>query len=225
MQKDYIVISLGGSILVPQEVDIEFLKSFVSFIKEQVSLGKSFGIITGGGHVARVYRDALKGVGVSSSDTLDWMGIGATRLNAVLLRHAFGTEENIFLEPKDAQIGEDIIIGGGWKPGHSSDGAAVELARVLHAKTVLNLSNIDYVFTDDPRKNPNAEKIEKISWTDFKKLLPESWDPGINAPFDPIAARMAEESGIKVVVMNGKNIDNLKKYFSGESFSGTVIEG
>jgi len=225
MNKDYTVISLGGSILVPNEVDQDFLKSFVEFIKSEVSIGRSFGIIVGGGHLARVYRDALFSVEVFNNETLDWMGIGVTRLNAVLLGHAFGLKEDIFLEPKDAVLGENIIIGGGWKPGHSSDGASVELAKVLGAKTVLNLSNIDYVYTDDPKKNPDARKIEKISWTDFRKLLPEKWGPGINVPFDPVAAKMSEESGITVLVMNGKNIENLKNYFRGGDFIGTTISG
>ena len=116
-----------------------------------------------------------------------------------------------------------ILVGGGWKPGHSSDGSAVALAQTLGAKKLVNLSNIDYVYTADPRKDPNAQKIEKINWVDFRKLLPEGWNPGISAPFDPIAAQMAQELNLEVVVMNGKNLVNLENYIEGKEFIGTVV--
>ena len=66
-------------------------------------------------------------------------------------------------------------------------------------------------------------KIEKISWADYRKLIPSEWNPGLNSPFDPIASKMAEENGIEVYIMNGKPIDNLKKCLNGEEFQGTKI--
>ncbi len=220
------IISLGGSLVVPNGIDTEFLSTFVSLIKKEAENGKEFSIVVGGGKVARDYRDALTALGVSDNDILDWQGIYATRLNAELVRLAFGetAEPEIFLEPAQASFKtKRILIGGGWKPGHSSDGAAVGLAEALKAGTLINLSNIDYVYTDDPRKNPEATPIEKISWAEFRKLLPTEWNPGVNAPFDPVAAQMAEKIGLTVVVMNGKNLNNLKAYLSGEQFIGTVI--
>jgi uridylate kinase len=91
------------------------------------------------------------------------------------------------------------------------------------AKKVINLSNIDYAYDKDPNKFPDAEIIKESTWGDFRKLLPTEWDPGLNAPFDPIAAERAEELGLEVVIMNGKNIENLKKYLDGGEFVGTVI--
>ena len=90
-------------------------------------------------------------------------------------------------------------------------------------KKIINLSNIDYVYDKDPRKYPDAVRIEKISWADFRTLLPSEWDPGLSSPFDPIAAKEAEYLGIEVAIMNGKNIENLKNYLDGQEFLGTVI--
>jgi hypothetical protein len=67
----------------------------------------------------------------------------------------------------------------------------------------------------DPKKFPDAKIIKESSWADFRKILPTEWDPGLNAPFDPIAAKKAEELGLEVVIMNGKNIENLKIEKSG----------
>lgn len=226
-QSNWIIISLGGSLICPDHIDSQYVKQFVDLIEKKVASGLRFAVITGGGKIARDYRDTLMSLGITNEIQLDEMGITVTRSNAELLRHAFGksSESSIFLSPTELHLtGKPVIVGGGWKPGHSSDGSAVGLAAALHAKCVINLSNIDYVYTTDPRTNPDAVKIEKTGWSDFRKLLPETWHPGSSAPFDPIAAKMAEDLGLEVVVMNGKNLENLENYLDGKEFIGTVIQ-
>ncbi len=71
--------------------------------------------------------------------------------------------------------------------------------------------------------NPNAKKIEKISWADYRKIIPTKWTSRLNSPFDPTASEVAEAEGMEVVIMNGKPIDNLANYLNGEKFLGTVI--
>ena len=117
-----------------------------------------------------------------------------------------------------------VLVGGGWKPGNSSDLAAIHSAISVGAEKVINLSNIDYAYDKDPNKFPDAVKIEKSSWADFRAILPKEWGPGLSAPFDPIAAKRADEAGLEVAIMNGKNIENLKNYLEGKEFLGTVIK-
>ena len=225
-QNNWIVISLGGSLVVPDRVDGDYVKRFAALVREEVALGRRIAIITGGGKVAREYRDALAATGVLDPVLLDEMGISVTRLNAELFRQALRdlAAPEIFLDPTTVVAGDmPVIIGGGWKPGHSSDGAAIGLAETLGAKKLVNLSNIDHVYTADPRKDPTATPIETISWTEFRKLLPKDWDPGLSAPFDPVAAGMAQDMGIEVAVMNGRDLENLKQYFAGEQSVGTII--
>ena len=69
----HVVISLGGSLIVPDKIDVSFVKDFVALIKNKVSQGHKFGIICGGGHVAREYRDALIALGISDMNILDLM--------------------------------------------------------------------------------------------------------------------------------------------------------
>ncbi len=227
MQNDkYIVISLGGSLIVPDNVACDFLQDFTNLVKEYVNNGFKFVIITGGGHTARTYIEASKAIGDSTSTDLDWIGIACTRLNSELLRTVFGelAYDHVVLDP-DAmpQTEKSIIMSAGWKPGNSSDLAAVHCARSVGAHTVINLSNIDYAYDKDPKKFSDAVKIEQSNWADFRKILPEEWDPGLNAPFDPIAAKKAEALGLEVVIMNGKNLSNLESYLKGDQFIGTVI--
>jgi uridylate kinase len=222
----HIVISLGGSLIVPHDIDVNFVSNFVNLIKEYAGKGYKFVIITGGGATARTYINASKSIGDSSNTDLDWIGIACTRLNSELLRTAFGelAHEHVVLDPDNVpSTDKSIIMSAGWKPGNSSDLAAIHCARSVGAHTLINLSNIDYAYDKDPKKYPDAVKIEESNWADFRKILPEEWDPGLNAPFDPVAAREAEALGLEVVIMNGKNIDNLKAYLDGDKFLGTVI--
>jgi uridylate kinase len=114
-------------------------------------------------------------------------------------------------------------VAAGWKPGFSSDYDAVLLAEKFGAKTVINLSNIEKVYTDDPRRDPDAKPLDTISWADFRSLIGDEWMPGKNVPFDPVASRHAEKTGLTVICAAGRNLPNLKRLLSGENFTGTTI--
>jgi len=222
-----IVMSLGGSLIIPDEIDVDFLKLFVKTIKEYVSRGFSFLIITGGGRTCRKYNDYLKQIIEPSNEDLDWLGISTTRVNAELVRICFGdlAYEKVVQDPDSIpKTNKSIIVGGGWKPGNSSDLATVHSAKSIGATKIINLSNIDYVYNKDPKKFLDAKPIKEISWSDFREIIPKEWGPGINSPFDPTAAREAESLGYEVAILNGKNIENLKNYLDNKEFIGTVIK-
>lgn len=226
-KREYVVVSVGGSLIVPDAIDTHFLSSFRECVLNEVRKGLSFFIITGGGRTARNYQKAAEQVrGGLGKDDVDWLGIHSTRLNAHLMRALFLEEAQERLVKKyDRRISgrAAIIVGSGWKPGHSTDYCAVIAAKKLGAKKLVNLSNIDYVYTADPKKDPGAQKIENISWKDFRELIPKEWDPGLSSPFDPIAAKEAESLGLEVAIMNGKNMDEFKNYLEGRPFAGTTI--
>ncbi len=224
--EEKIIISLGGSLIVPEEVDSEFLKEFRNLILAEVEKGRKFIIITGGGKLCRKYNEAAEKVKEVTKEELDWLGIYSTRFNAEFLRILFGekAERNIIIDPTlTVESTKPIILAGGWKLGNSTDLVAIALAVATDAKKVINLSNTDYVYDSDPKINPDAKKIEKISWADYRKIIPKEWNPGLNSPFDPVASSMAEKEGMEVVIMNGKPISNLANYLNGEKFLGTVI--
>ncbi len=222
-----IIISLGGSLIVPDAIDTAFLKDFKELILSHVSQGKRFVIITGGGKICRRYQDAANSITTASTLDMDWIGIAALKLNAELVRVIFRDNAHPEVVPEitsEINFDKPILIGSAYKPGRSSDWDAVAAAKAVGAKKVINLSNTDYVYESDPRTNPNAKKIEQISWADFRKIIPSEWThSGMNVPFDPVASELAEEEGIQVAIMNGKPIDNLAKYLSGEKFLGTII--
>lgn len=222
------IISLGGSLIVPQEgIDWKFLKKFRNLILDRIKQGDKFYLIAGGGSTCRNYIKAADKIVKIDKEDLDWLGIHATRLNAHLLRTIFRAEAHpqIIKSPTfRVTCKENIIIASGWKPGWSTDYIATILAHEYDIDKIINLSNIDYVYDKDPKKFKDAKKLTDISWADFRKIVGDEWDPGLNAPFDPIASQKSEKLGLEVVIMNGKNISNLKNYLDGKKFQGTLIK-
>jgi len=224
--RERIVVSVGGSLIVPDAIDTDFLTRFKALVLEKVQRGFSFSIIAGGGSTARRYQEAANAVTPLSSADTDWIGIHATRLNAQLLRNIFVgyAHSQVITNPTiDIDADEPIIIAAGWKPGCSTDYDAVLIAKNLGATRLVNLSNIDFVYDADPKNNPGAKKMEKISWADFRKIIPDHWDPGLSSPFDPIAAKEAEALGLEVAIMNGAKLNEFSNYLDGKPFVGTVI--
>lgn len=224
-----IVMSVGGSLIVPGQIDTTFLTNLKTFIDTQTTeYGRRFIIIAGGGRTARNYQEAAAAVSDLAPDDLDWMGIHATRLNGHLLRTVFRDSAHrvMITNPDDildVPQNEKVVIAAGYRPGSSTDLRAVQIAELIHATKVINLSNIDYVYTSDPRTDPTATKIESISWADFRALIPSEWDPGLSSPFDPIAAKAAEKNNIEVAIINGTRLEEVMHYLNEEQFVGTKI--
>lgn len=228
-EQETVVISVGGSLIVPDAIDTRFLADLKNLIERQIATtGRRFIIIAGGGKTARRYQEAAGAVSELDPEDLDWMGIHATRLNGHLLRTIFRdtaypemitNPDDITDVPKDSPL----IIAAGYRPGSSTDLRAVQIAINTGATKLMNLSNIDYVYTEDPRKNPDAIKIEDITWNEFIKLIPSEWNPGLSSPFDPVAARTAMQNGMEVTIVNGQNIPEIENYLNGIPFTGTRI--
>lgn len=224
------VLSLGGSLVCPKTgIDTNFLTNFNSFIRKQISeQGRKFFIVVGGGQTAGDYINASKAVlgHELTNEDYDWLGIHATRLNAQLIRtifHDIADPRVIKHYEIILKIQRPLAIAAGWKPGWSTDYDAVVLCQDYGVKQVINLSNIDKVYDKDPRQNTDAKAIDHISWKDYRKIAGDEWTPRMNVPFDPIAAKLAQELRISVKFLNGNNFDNLSAALDGRPFVGTSI--
>jgi uridylate kinase len=221
------ILSVGGSIIIPPTgFDTDFLKKFRDLILSQTKKGQKFILVIGGGGTARNYQAAAESVAGLSNDALDWVGIYTTQLNAQFVRMLFGADahaEIISNPTKKMSTKKSIIIGAGWKPGQSTDAVAVALAKTFGAEEVINLSNIDYVYTADPKTNPNATKLENIGWKELRKIIGDTWTPGANVPFDPIAAKTAQKLKLKVSFVKGTDLVEVTKVVQGKKCLGTVI--
>ncbi len=221
------VLSLGGSIIVPGKVDIDFLKKFRKIILDFVKKGNRVVLVAGGGHTCRVYQKAAQEINPDASqEDLDWIGIKTTKLNAELIRAIFSeyAYEEVIDDPNEKiKTDKPIIVGSGWKPGCSSDWDTVRLAVNLGMDTVVNLSNIEYVYDKDPNKHKDAKLLKDITWKQMQEIVGTEWVPGANLPFDPVAAKEAANEGLKVVIMKGTDLENLKNFLEGKKYNGTTI--
>ena len=226
MVSKQVVVSLGGSLIVPDAIDSLFLKEFRQVILKLIGEGFKFWLVAGGGKTCRLYQEAARKVVDLADEDIDWLGIHATHLNAALLRSIFRAEAHhkiLTHYDQKEEIPEAVAVVAGWKPGHSTDYDSVMFASLYGIDTVVNLTNTPFVYTKDPKKFPDAEPIRKISWEDFRKIVGTVWTPGSNLPFDPIASKQAHEAGIKVVVMGGRNLENFQAFLAGKEFEGTEI--
>ncbi len=215
--KKIVVMSVGGSLINPGQIQVDFLKRLKAFI---VKSSSRFIIVCGGGFSARSYISAAKEFKVPNTD-LDWIGISATLLNAELLRQIFNSPP---VQQKPVKMNfKKVLVCAGWLPGCSTDYDAVLWAEKYGVNEVFNLSNTDYVYTKDPKKFSDALPLKELSWRDYKRMFCSKWSAGLSTPFDPVASRLAEKCKLNVVCINGQKLGELDKYMKNKMFVGTIL--
>jgi uridylate kinase len=220
-----VVISLGGSIIIPDKVDYNYLKKFAKFVKKFSKKNKVV-IVTGGGSTARKYIEGLKHVG-SKADMLSIVGIATTRLNARLVSGIFDMDEKIpetLSGVKSALSIRNLVICGalGMQKNMTSDGNAAEVAEAIGG-IFINMTNVDGLYTDNPKTHRNAKFIPEISFKDFKSRIDKiKFKAGQHFVLDQSAAKIINRSKINTYIISNdlKNLDRLLKE---KDFVGTVI--
>src|SRR5438105_1133004 len=196
-----VIISVGGSLIVPNGgIATQFLEKLNDFIRNQLAQNpkRQFFLVIGGGATARHYRDAGREVvgHELTNEDLDWLGIHATRLNAHLIRTIFqDIAHPQIIEHYEVirKAEEPVVVASGWKPGWSTDYCATLLCEDYDVHTMINLSNVPQVYDKDPNQFKDAKPKAKMTWSRFRSLVGDTWNPGMHAPFDPIAAKKAHE--------------------------------
>lgn len=228
--KEKVVVKYGGSLLVPEDIDVETLKNFMVVAKKLVKENSlQIFLVVGGGYTNRLYNEALANFSHIDNNDLDWMGIYSTKLNAEMVKLALGEEwahQEVINDPirVEKEINEPFVICSPNGPGRSSNYVAVEFAKAIGSLKIVNLSDVDYVYNKNPKEYPGAVRLEEISWDDYLKIIPGEWVPKMSVPFDPVAARKAKEFSLKVLFADGKNTDSLvSAILDEENFKGTVL--
>lgn len=227
--KKVMILSLGGSLIVPDQIDIKFLKKFKEVIKKN-SKHYKFVVVCGGGSVARTYIHGLDDLG-ESIYAQGLMGIATTRLNAKFMTHLFGKEANEEI-PQDMKHVEtmlrknEIVFCGAlrYAPDETSDGTSAKLANYFGGEFI-NLTNVQGLYNKNPKKYKDAKFISKISWKDFFKLAnKEKFKPGQHFVLDQSAAKIILEKRIKTYIL-GQDMKQLDNLLNGKKFVGTEIYG
>jgi len=219
-----LVYSLGGSILAGR--DAESLKEYATALKNLAEKHQIY-VVVGGGKIAREYIEKARALQASEA-FCDLLGIGATKLNAMILIAALGEASapepaETYARALEASAAGKIVVLGGMQPGQTTDAVAALLAEYVRADKLIVATSVDGVYSADPGVDPKAKKYEKMTHQDLVRLAMETeMKAGSRSPVDPLAAKIIERSSIPTAVVWGGDVENLKRGAEG-GHSGTEI--
>jgi uridylate kinase len=215
-----VVISLGGSILALD--DLTFIQDIASLLKK-VSSDVSLYIVTGGGRFARAYINAARFF-TRNEKKLDEIGILATKMNALLLATVLDFPSRIPSTIDEAINSKNSIIMGGTKPGQSTDAVGAALALKINADKFIIATDVNGVYTNDPKIDSDAKKYGSIHIEKLIDLCNKKWHAGQNVIIDGQACKIIKKGKIKTMVINGKDLKSLENAIYDKKFDGTIIE-
>ncbi len=218
---------MGGSVVTNSGP--EYLPALADAL-DALSQERQVFVVVGGGKPAREAINIARPAG-GTEDMLDRIGIAATRLNAQTLI-AFLAARGIPVNdeaPHDTATAAGwadhrVVVMGGTTPGHSTDYVGAELAEAASARRLIIATNVDGVYTADPRKDPKATRVEHLDFDGLLKICGSEWtQAGQAGVVDGPASAMLRRSRIETRVVHGGDLDNLKLAAAGEAFQGTLI--
>jgi uridylate kinase len=221
-----IVFSIGGSILAPDVVDESYVKRLAAVLLD-LSHRHRLAVVVGGGKPARNDIAKAREKGASWAEC-DHVGILATRRNAEALVSALNNDSNQkipnSIHEATSMFGKKILVMGGTEPGHSTDAVAALIGDWVGAQLFINASNVDAVYDKNPQRHSDAKPIPVISVDALEKLLcGEGFNAGEYPLLDPTALKVIKRASIKTIILDGRDLSNMKAAADGQTFRGTSI--
>ncbi len=218
-----IVLKIGGSVLgSPPSADL--IREYVEVIRIVRSDGHSIAAVVGGGPISREYIREAEKLLLSNAER-DWLAILVSRVNARLLVDALGLPSVVPEKVEDlvkTLRAKKIAVMGGLKPGMTTDTVASMVAKSVKADLLLKATDQEGIYTSDPKKDPAARKIDRLTFKELANLLRGEHEPGIHKILDPIAVQILSRSRIRVIVLDGSKPKNILSAIQGKP-TGTSI--
>lgn len=217
-----VTIKLGGSIAFPEGPDLGLIEDFSKKVKKLVSGGCDVAVVVGAGSISRTYTKKLRPH--MNEAFLDEIGIELARLNAKIIAKSLGGKYVTTLIDAMETVEEHLIpVMGGLTPGQSTDAVAAVVAEYLEADALLVLTNVDGIYDKDPKKYPDAKKMDRMDFGELRKICETLEYSASDYPvFDFVAAKTVSRSKIKTVVCNGSKVKDFRDAMAGKF--GTVID-
>lgn len=221
------MVSLGGSVIVPDDSDDIFLKRFSEMISSLCERYQIY-LVCGGGKIARYYIKVGRALGLPESE-LDEMGIMSTRINAALVAFSLGDRSagkvpTDILEAHRLERKGKVVVMGGTVPGHTTDAVSAMLAKEVKACRIINGTSVDAAYTADPRKDPHAERLSRITHQQLYELVNVGMHgAGPSNVFDRLGAQIARDAHIDICIVDGRDLGEMAAAVEGKPIKGTVV--
>ncbi len=231
--KKVIFLSLGGSLIVPENINVKLLEKFKAALLKNTRKYK-FVVVCGGGGIARKYISGLAATKLNAKTKRfheGLLGIASTRLNARFMTYFFGNDANKGIPHNMKQVKDmlrvyDIVFCGALRYAidETSDGTSAKLANFF-GTDFINLTNVPGLYNKNPKAHKNAKFISDISWKDFEKMADSlAFKPGQHFVLDQTAAKIIKKHRIKTYIL-GPDMKNLDALLARKKFKGTTISG
>jgi uridylate kinase len=222
-----LVIKIGGS-AIASPLEPERILQYSSILRTLKEDGHQIVVIVGGGRVAREFILIADKMGLADTDK-DEIAILVSRLNAQLLARSLHELSSKDIPSSTEQVkmlldAGKIVVMGGLKPGITTDTVAAMVLESINSKILVKATDQDGIYDIDPRKFPNARKLDKLTYDDLRNIVrQEAHKPGMHEILDSKSIQILEKQKAKVIVINGLKPENILLAVKAVKI-GTIVE-
>jgi uridylate kinase len=228
------LLKLSGEALAGEKgsgLDFHMVEAFAEEIKAVHALGVHLSLVVGGGNIIRGATASREGLDRVSAD---YMGMLATVINALALQDVLekiGVDTRVMTAVRMESVAEPyirrrairhlekgrlvIFAAGTGNPFFSTDTAGVLRALEIEAQVILKATNVDGIFTEDPRKHPNATFIRELTYQD---AIIKNY-----AVMDANAFGLCKANQLPIVVFNINRPGAIRRVLEGDPDIGTIV--
>lgn len=211
------------------EVSNDRIGAYAEIIESLRSDGNEVGIVVGGGTIAREYIEAARALKANEIE-LDQIGIDITRLNARLLIAGLSNDAVVrpahtYEEAKQQLIRSGISVLGGTCPAQTTDAVSAAFAEFVEADLLVFATSVSGVYTDDPNEVADATKFDRLTPAELLSVVSDlEMNAGSPSPVDALAAKVIQRSGMRAIVIDGNDPNDVLEAIRTGSHEGTDIE-
>ncbi len=223
------VVKLGGA-LFPRDLEASPIKSMAKTLSEFAGQEKNkLVIVVGGGANARAYIETARKLEADES-TSDLLGIQITKANAQLMTVALESEGVSAPVASDVAMlssllrTSQVVVIGGLQPGQSTNAVAALASEITRTNILVNATDVEGVYTEDPKKNRQARLLKTISAAKLLEMaLAGHVFAGSYELLDPIAIKTLQRSRIPTRIVSILDPENIIKAIDGKSVGTLVV--
>jgi uridylate kinase len=228
------LLKLSGEALAGEKgsgLDFHVVEAFAEEIKAVHALGVHLSLVVGGGNIIRGATASREGLDRVSAD---YMGMLATVINALALQDVLekiGVDTRVMTAVRMESVAEPyirrrairhlekgrvvIFAAGTGNPFFSTDTAGVLRALEIEAQVILKATNVDGIYTDDPRKNPDAKFLRELT---YQEAIVKNY-----AVMDANAFGLCKANQLPIVVFNINRPGAIRRVLEGDPDIGTIV--